>query len=119
MKLENRTIHVPLAGQGMWLSVLSRAVAHELGRGAYPLRLSIAEVRDRTALAEVTVLSLSDDEARRYGIDGAALLAPRRKEWQAGQFAGVNVVPTGVRCEFGGDARGARPANKPLASPAG
>jgi predicted nucleic acid-binding protein len=98
MKLENRTIHVPLAGQGMWLSVLSRAVAHELGHGAYPLRLSIAEVRDRTALAEVTVLSLTDDEARRYGIDGAALLAPRRKEWQAGRFAVVNVVPTGVRC---------------------
>jgi hypothetical protein len=118
MKLENRTIHVPLAGQGMWLSVLSRAVAHELGQGAYPLRLSIAEVRERTALAEVTVLSLSDDEARRHAIDGAALLAPRRKEWQAGAFAVVNVVPTGVRCEFGGYAGDACPATNLLAAAA-
>jgi hypothetical protein len=118
MKLENRTIHVPLAGQGMWLSVLSRAVAHELGQGAYPLRLSIAEVRERTAVAEVTVLSLSDDEARRHGIDGAALLAPRRKEWQAGAFAVVNVVPTGVRCEFGGYAGDACPATNLLAAAA-
>jgi hypothetical protein len=118
MKLENRTIHVPLAGQGMWLSVLSRAVAHELGQGAYPLRLSIAEVRERTAVAEVTVLSLSDDEARRHDIDGAALLAPRRKEWQAGAFAVVNVVPTGVRCEFGGYAGDACPATNLLAAAA-
>jgi len=117
MRLENRTIHVPLAGQGIWLSVLSRAIAHELGHGAYPLRLSIAEVHDRTALAEVTVLSLSDDEARRFEIDGAALLAPRRKEWQAGDFAVVNVVPTGVRCEFGGYAGDACPAtNLPAAA---
>lgn len=66
----------------------------------------------------MTVLSLSDAEARRHGIDGAALLAPRRKEWQAGRFAVVNVVPTGVRCEFGGYAGDACPATNLLASAA-
>lgn len=118
MKLENRTIHVPLAGQGMWLSVLSRAVAHELGQGAYPLRLSIAEVRERTALVEVTILSLSDDEARRHEIDGAALFDPRPKAYQAGSFAVVQVVPTGVRCEIGGYAGDACPATNLLAAAA-
>jgi Protein of unknown function (DUF3326) len=118
MKLENRTIHLPLAGRGMWLSALSRAVAEELGAGAYPLRLSIAEVRERGALAEVTVLSLSDAEARQHAIDGAALLTPRRKEWQAGPFAVVQVVPTGVRCEFGGYAGDACPATNLLAAAA-
>src|SRR5688572_639760 len=87
MKLENRTIHMPLAEQGAWLSTLSRTVAQQLGEGAYPLRLSIAKVGEQTAVVEVTVLSLSDEEARRHGIEGAALLAPRRKEWQAGPFA--------------------------------
>jgi hypothetical protein len=118
MKLENRTIHMPLAGHGAWLPTLSRAVAQELGEGAYPLRLSIAKVGERGAVVEVTVLSLSDDEARRHSIEGAALLAPRRKEWQAGRFAVVNVVPTGVRCEFGGYAGDACPATNLLASAA-
>jgi hypothetical protein len=102
----------------MWLLALGRAVARDLGEGAYPLRLSIAEVRDRAALAEVTVLSLSDAEARQYAIDGAALLTPRRKEWQAGPFAVVQVVPTGVRCEFGGYAGDACPVTNLLASAA-
>jgi hypothetical protein len=118
MRLENRTIQVPLAGEGMWLSKLSRAVVRELGHGAYPLRVSIADVREPSALAEVTVLSLSDAEAKQHGIDGAALLAPRRKEWQAGPFAVINVVPTGVRCEFGGYAGDACPATNLLASAA-
>jgi hypothetical protein len=118
MRLENRTIHVSLAGEGMWLSALSRAVVRELGQGEYPLRLSIAQVRDAAALIEVTVLSLSDAEARRHAIDGAALLSPRQKEYQAGPFAVVNVVPTGVRCEFGGYAGDACPATNLLASAA-
>jgi hypothetical protein len=118
MKLENRTIHMPLAEQGAWLSTLSRTVAQQLGEGAYPLRLSIAKVGERAAVVEVTVLSLSDEEARRHGIEGAALLAPRRKEWQAASFAVVNVVPTGVRCEFGGYAGDACPATNLLASAA-
>jgi hypothetical protein len=118
MRLENRTIHLPLAGEGMWLSKLSRAVVRELGRGAYPLRVSIADVRESEALAEVTVLWLSDAEAQRHGITGAALLAPRRKEWQSGPFAVVNVIPTGVRCEFGGYAGDACPITNLLASAA-
>ena len=118
MKLENRTIHIPLAPRGAWLSTLNRAVAEELGEGAYPLRLSIARVSERGAVVEVTVLRLTDAEARRHGIDGAALLEPRRKERQAGSFAVVNVVPTGVRCEFGGYAGDACPATNLLASAA-
>src|SRR5829696_6319829 len=118
MRLKNLTIHVPLAGEGMWLSKLSRAVIRELGHGAYPLRVSIAAVREPAALAEVTVLSLSDAEAKRHGIAGAALLAPRRKEWQAGPFAVVSVIPTGVRCEFGGYAGDACPTTNLLASAA-
>src|SRR4051794_37758597 len=100
MRLENRTIHVPLGGQGMWLSALGHAVIRELGQEVYPLRLSIAEVGNRTALAEVTVLALSNKEAQRHVLEGAPLLAPRRKDWQTGPFAVVNVVPTGVRCEI-------------------
>jgi len=115
MRLENRTIYLPLPGPGMWLSALNGAVAHQLDQGDYPLRLSIADVRDRAALAEVTVLSLSDGEAREHGIEGAALLAPRRKEWPARPFAVVHVVPTGVRCEFGGYAGDACPVTNLLA----
>lgn len=118
MKLENRTIRMPLAEPGAWLSTLSRAVAQELGEGVYPLRLSIAQVGERRAVVEVTALSLTGEEARRHGIESAALLAPRRKVWQTGPFAVVNVVPTGVRCEIGGYAGDACPATNLLASAA-
>jgi len=118
MRLENRTIHVPLGGQGSWLSALGRAVVRELGHGAYPLRLSLARIGDRTALAEVTVLALSADEAKRHALEGSPLLTPRPKDWQASPFAVVNVVPTGVRCEFGGYAGDACPATNLLAAAA-
>jgi hypothetical protein len=44
------------------------------------------------------------------------LLAPRRKVYQEGPFAVVQVVPTGVRCEFGGFAGDACPATNLLAA---
>jgi hypothetical protein len=90
---------------------LGSAVARELGERAYPLRLSIAQVRDRSAIAEATVLVYE-------GLGAAALLAPRRREREAHPFAVVNVVPTGVRCEIGGYAGDACPVTNLLASAA-
>ena len=118
MKLENRTIRVPSPTRGTWLNALSSAVSQELGEQAYPLRLSIVSVTDQAALAEVTVLVLTDGETETLGIDSAAIFAPRQKEFQARPFAVVNIVPTGVRCDIGGYAGDACPVTNLLASAA-
>jgi hypothetical protein len=118
MRLDNRTLHVTCPDGGLWLTALSSAFGRELGEGAFPLRFSIADVRDRRAAVEVTVLTLSQAEAKKHHLDGASPIAARRKEWQSSPFAVVHVVPTGVRCEFGGYAGDACPVTNLLASAA-
>jgi hypothetical protein len=118
MRLENRTIRVPLPRGESWLTVLGGAIARALDEGAYPLRTSITHVRDRTARAEATVLVLSEAEARARALSAPAVLAPQRRSHHRAPFVVIHVVPTGVRCEFGGYAGDACPVTNLLAAAA-
>jgi hypothetical protein len=118
VKIENRTLRVPARPRGSWLERVSGALQRHLEPDTYPLRLSIVEVRDGSALLEVTVVTGWRGPARSVVPERHELLAPRPKAFQGSPFAVVQVVPTGVRCELGGFAGDASPATNLLAAAA-
>jgi hypothetical protein len=115
MRLENRVVRLPPRRQGPWLAATAAAVSGELSEDAYPLRFALTSIAEGAGRLEMT---LATGWRESGGPWPPAILAPRRKEYQAYPFAVVQVIPTGVRCELGGYAGDACPVTNLLAAAA-
>lgn len=116
MRIENTVYRLSARGDGGWLQNISNALASALGSYTYPLRFSIIDVDDHEAVVEATVVRYSPAERYSESFGSIELLAPRRRAVPTRPFLAVQIVPTGIRCEFGGFAGDASPATNLLAS---
>ncbi len=117
MNIENRVIRLPVRGREQWLDLVAGTLVREVEEDAYPLRYAITRMDDGVAWLELTLAS-GWREVLGSAERPPVLLPPRRKRYQTRPFAVVQVVPTGVRCEFGGYAGDATPVTNLLAASA-
>jgi hypothetical protein len=80
------------------------------------LRFCIVEADQLAFHVEVTAIEFTPGQPFTSGLSNVELLRPRSRGFQAPSFAVVQVVPTGIRCEFGGYAGDATPITNLLAS---
>lgn len=97
---------------------MADGLAKHLGEGVYPLRFSISAVASDLFSIEATVVEFEAGHRRSSFFDCVEIMEPRRKTHQARPFTAVQIIPTGVRCEFGGYAGDAGPATNLLATAA-
>jgi hypothetical protein len=116
--VENVSLRAPRPRHGPWLERLADCLRPIVDGGGYPLRFSIVDVSDTEMVVEATVVRVDDGDAYADAFRTSELHAPRRARARAARFAVVQVVPTGVRCEFGGYAGDACPATNLLAAAA-
>jgi hypothetical protein len=117
-EISNIVCRIARAGEASWLAAISRGMAATLGSNVYPLRLSIVEADAREATIEATVIRFDASDRHARILRDVEILKPRRKAFQARPFVAVQIIPTGVRCEFGGFAGDAGPVTNLLASAA-
>src|SRR5262245_47451414 len=118
MIIENRVYRVRQSSGTSWLERLSEPFAAALGPGRYPLRLSIVDIRQAEVVLEATVVRYDAHQRYASTFPTIELLDPRRRlaTSPASPFIAVQIIPTGVRCEFGGFAGDAGPVTNLLAS---
>lgn len=116
MRIENVTYNFRRRTNGSWLEALSEPLAAELGQSRYPLRFSIVAVQEEQVTVEATTLRYSAGSAYTEPLQWIEALHPRKKTFQAQPFGLVQVIPTGIRCEFGGFAGDGTPVTNLLAS---
>lgn len=118
MKITNAVLAVPRNDSRRWLErVASELSAHSRAQ-RYPLRAAITAITESEAIVESTFVEVDSRSSYRKHFAEVELTSPRRKDHQDAQFAVVQVVPTGVRCEIGGFAGDACPATNLLAAAA-
>jgi hypothetical protein len=98
--------------------MLGGCFATDLASDSYPLRFSIVAVVDGHAAIEATVVGYAGDHKYLRQWSTVEILRPRKKAFQGQPFAVVQIIPTGVRCEFGGYAGDGCPVTNLLASAA-
>ncbi len=118
MRITNATINVIRDESRSWLEQVAAELAAHLRAGRYPLRAAIARIAGREAVIESTFVDLDPRDPYRERFNQIELTSPRRKDHQAAEFAVVQIIPTGVRCEIGGFAGDACPATNLLAAAA-
>jgi hypothetical protein len=118
LKIENAAHRLRVERRADWLSAVAAALVRALGENAYPLRFSIVRVDVEAVVVECTVLRFGADHRYADRLRVIEILEPRKKVLQAGRFGVVQVIPTGIRCEFGGYAGDACPATNVLAAAA-
>jgi hypothetical protein len=116
VRIENSVFRFKRHAALNWLEALSSGFDQELRGNVYPLRFSIVDIDDGQMIVEATTVRYSSREpyADRFGV--TELLNPRQKRFQARPFGIVQIVPTGIRCEFGGFAGDACPVTNLLAA---
>jgi Protein of unknown function (DUF3326) len=118
MRITNGVHHVPRGGTNSWLERVAGALGTQSRAGRHPLRSAIVRVTDSDALIESTFVEIDPGDPYQDRFTEVELTGARRKNHQDAKFAVVQVVPTGVRCEFGGYAGDACPATNLLAAAA-
>jgi hypothetical protein len=116
MVVENRVFRFDGRRGEPWLKTIGRALADALPVGSYPLRFSLVEVADDEVVVEATLLHYDLGSEYEAALGEIELLEPRPKTHQASPVCAVQVIPTGVGCEFGGFAGDACPVTNLLAS---
>ena len=116
MLIENTVHRLKTKRHGKWLNTVSLMFAKNLGKNIYPLRFSIVGISNGELVIESTVVTVSPDHRYADKLGLIEVLNPRRKVFQARPFGVVQIVPTGIRCEFGGFAGDAGPVTNLLAS---
>jgi len=116
MRIENCTYRLRPEPCASWLEAIAKPFAEGLGEHAYPLRLSLVEASASSVTIEATVVRFSQDEPHAAALAEVELLNPRRRTHPSQPFCVAQIVPTGVRCEFGGYAGDASPVTNLLAS---
>ena len=116
MKIENTVFSLPLNRQESWLKAIAGAFAERLEQNSYPLRFSIVDLTAEQVLIESTILTFDSQHRYAKTLSNIEILEPRRKAFQARPFGVVQIIPTGIRCEFGGFAGDATPVTNLLAA---
>ena len=116
MKIENTVFSLPLNRQESWLKAIAGVFAERLGQDTYPLRFSIVDLTEEHVLIESTILRFASQHRYAKNLSTIEILEPRRKAFQARPFGVVQIIPTGIRCEFGGFAGDAAPVTNLLAA---
>lgn len=116
MIIENAAYRLKTKKRGNWLNTVSESFAGELGANTYPLRFSIVEASDGEIVVESTIVRFASDHRHADKLAMVEVLTPRRRRYQCQPFGVVQIVPTGIRCEFGGFAGDAGPVTNLLAS---
>lgn len=116
MLIDNQMHRVALKRGTSWLESLSTWLGESLQPHEYPLRFAIVAVEENGVVIEVTTLTYDAELPYASTLSSIEILNPRKKAFQASTFGVVQVVPTGVRCEFGGFAGDAGPATNLLAA---
>lgn len=98
-----------------WLEDLAAGLRRHLASDEYPLRLAVVATGSGGFTVEVTLVHVTPGERHAAAFASIELLDPRRRLPEASPFVAVQIVPTGVRCEFGGYAGDAGPATNLLA----
>jgi hypothetical protein len=116
MIIENTVHRLEAKRNGSWLNTVSVLFASEFGSNSYPLRFSIVDISKGELVIESTVIRFGPDHryAGKFGM--IEVMEPRRKAFQARPFGVVQIIPTGIGCEFGGYAGDAGPVTNLLAS---
>jgi Protein of unknown function (DUF3326) len=117
MEISNRAFQIARGAESSWLSAVSKGLK-ALGPNVYPLRLSIVEAGPHEATVEATTLRFDDQDHHARSFRDIEIAHPRKRLPQASPFVAVQVIPTGVRCAFGGFAGDAGPVTNLLASAA-
>jgi len=116
MLIANQMHRVVLKRDIPWLESVYTWMGENLNAHEYPLRFAIVAVEDNEIVIEVTTVTYAPDLPYAKALSSIEILKPRRKVFQASPFGVVQIVPTGVRCEFGGFAGDAGPATNLLAA---
>jgi len=116
MRIENSVLRLHLKPGSIWLDRLSAAFQLALAPGQYPLRFSIVDVQDQIAVVECTSVHFLPGEPFSEALSTIELLQPRKRPFSCSPFTAVQIIPTGVRCEFGGYAGDATPVTNLLAA---
>jgi hypothetical protein len=118
VRLANLTLEIDVPSGPARLPRLAAALHEQIGAKATPLRISIVGAERQRLQLEVTVARFVPGESYADELAESDLLEPRRKSHQAERFAVAQIVPTGIRCDFGGYAGDATPATNLLAAAA-
>src|SRR3954447_8209545 len=102
MVVENRVFRFEPARGERWLPHIARSFSDALPEHSYPLRFSLVAVTDHEVVAEATLVHFEPDGSFAALLGEVELFDPRPKTHQAERFCAVQVIPTGVGCEFGG-----------------
>jgi hypothetical protein len=116
MIIDNKVYRLKTKNRGNWLHSISALFATDLGENTYPLRFSIVDVSDGEVVVESTIVRFSPDHPHAAKLRTVEVLTPRKKAFQGRPFGVVQIIPTGIRCEFGGFAGDAGPVTNLLAS---
>jgi hypothetical protein len=100
-----------------WIEDLGKGLAAQLDGGTYPLRLSIVDILERRFVVEATLVRFDPAGPDAGLLADIEVLKPRPRPAPAASspFIAVQIIPTGVRCEFGGYAGDAGPVTNLLA----
>lgn len=115
MRIANIRFESPRDRKIPWLVDLGRSLAAHLDGGSYPLRLSIVDIREEGFVVEATLIRFSATDRHAASFANIEVMSPRSRPRAASPFVAVQVIPTGVRCEFGGYAGDAGPVTNLLA----
>lgn len=113
MRIENIQLRLEVDRRTSWIENIVKAF-NKLGHGVHPLRYSITRVKQDAAVVEATTITDPPPVYSKALEDNLHLI--NRKTHQATPFGIVQVVPTGIRCEFGGYAGDATPVTNLLAT---
>lgn len=118
MRLSNTEIPVRRSAGEPWIVAIARGLREGLPAGAYPLRFFVSRAAPEEVTVEATVVEVDAGHRFASRFANVEVYAPRKKTHQAQPFVAVQIIPTGVRCEFGGYAGDAGPATNLLAATA-
>jgi Protein of unknown function (DUF3326) len=116
MVVENRVFRFEPARGERWLPHIARSLASALPEHSYPLRFSLVSVGEDEVVVEATLVRYEPNGPFAAALSEVELFDPRVKTRQGDRFCAVQIIPTGVGCEFGGYAGDATPATNLLAA---
>ena len=115
MEIVNTVYRIARDGRP-WLTAVARGLTSALGPNVYPLRLSIVEVGSQDFAVEATIVRFDARDRHAGSFRHEIDTFTREQEDQARPFVAVQIIPTGVRCEFGGFAGDGCPVTNLLAA---
>lgn len=118
MIIENITFRYHRNNALSWLENVASAFRNTLCPHCYPLRFSIVDFQEDRFTIEATVLNYNKIHKYAVALEKVEIYHPRSKQLQSQPFTVVQIIPTGVRCEFGGYAGDATPVTNLLAAAA-